>query len=66
MSLLIEASRELGIELSAWSIYDMEDENKREECVKSIESQKPDILLLHSTTEDFWKEIIEKKEKMFK
>jgi len=57
MPLLIEASKELGIELNAWSTYDVEDDAKREDGIKSFEHA--DVILLHPSTEEFWDGIIE-------
>ncbi len=58
MPLLIEASKELGIELSAWSTHDVEDDAKREDCIKSFEQA--DVILLHPSNEEFWDELIER------
>ena len=58
MPLLIEASKELGIELSAWSTHDVEDDAKREDCIKSFEHA--DVILLHPSNEEFWDELIER------
>ena len=58
MPLLIEASKELGIELSAWSTHDVEDDAKREDCIKSFDQA--DVILLHPSNEEFWDELIER------
>ncbi|MHC1610000.1 MAG: cobaltochelatase subunit CobN, partial [Candidatus Methanospirareceae archaeon] len=58
LPLLIEASKELGIELSAWSTHDVEDDAKREECIKSFDQA--DVILLHPSNEEFWDELIER------
>ncbi len=57
MALLINACKELGVELNVWSTYDVEEEKKRKECIKSLGDA--DILILHPTNEAYWDEIIE-------
>jgi cobaltochelatase CobN len=57
MAPLINACKELGIELNAWSTYEIEDEKKRKDCIKSFEQA--DIILLHPSNEGYWDEIIE-------
>lgn len=57
MPLLIEASKELGIELNAWPAHDVEEEKKRKECIKSFE--RAEIILLHPSNEEHWDELIE-------
>ncbi|MHC1636084.1 MAG: cobaltochelatase subunit CobN, partial [Candidatus Methanospirareceae archaeon] len=59
--LLVEAAKEIGVELNAWSVYDMEDEDKREKCIRCIEEA--DIILYHPSKEYFWDEVIEKYKK---
>ena len=58
MPLLIEASKELGIELNAWSTHDVEEEKKRKDCIKSFEQA--DVILLHPSNEAHWDEIVER------
>ncbi|MDI6859198.1 MAG: cobaltochelatase subunit CobN [Methanocellales archaeon] len=55
--LLVEASKELNIELNAWSTHDLEDEKKKVACIKSLES--PDIILLRPINGEVWDEIEE-------
>ncbi|MDI6885692.1 MAG: cobaltochelatase subunit CobN [archaeon] len=57
MALLINACKELGIELNAWPDHDMEEEKKRKECIKSFE--RADVILLHPSNEEHWDELIE-------
>ncbi|HID19340.1 MAG TPA: cobaltochelatase subunit CobN [Methanophagales archaeon] len=57
MALLINACKELGVELNVWSTYDVEDARKRKECIKSF--GEADIILLHPSNEAHWDEIIE-------
>ena len=61
MTLLINACKELGVELNAWSTHDVEDEEKRKDCIKSFEQV--DLILLHSSNEEYWDEIIERQNK---
>jgi len=56
MALLVNACKELGIELNVWSTHDVEDEEKRKECIKSF--AQADIVLLHPSNEEYWDEII--------
>lgn len=56
LPLLIEAGKELGIELNAWSTHDVEEEQKRKACIKSFE--RADVILLHPSNEKQWDEII--------
>lgn len=58
MPLLIEAAKELKIEMNAWSTHEMEDEKKREDCIKSFEGT--EVILLHPSNDGFWDEIIER------
>ena len=55
--LLARACNELGIELDAWSTYELEDDSKRERCIQSFEAA--DVVLLRPTTDAYWDEIIE-------
>nr|AAU83364.1 magnesium chelatase family protein [uncultured archaeon GZfos27E7] len=61
MALLINACKELGIELNAWSTHDVEEEKKREVSIKSFEQA--DIILLHPSNEEHWDEITESRNK---
>ncbi len=55
---LLEAGKELGIDLHAWSARDLVDEKKREDCINSFEHA--DVILLRLTTDRVWDEFIEK------
>jgi hypothetical protein len=55
--LLTKACNEFGIELNAWSTHDVEEEKKREECIKYFEQA--DIILLHPSNEEHWNKITE-------
>ena len=55
--LLAQACNDLGIELDAWSTYELEDDSKREQCTQSFETA--DVVLLRPTTDAYWDEIIE-------
>ncbi len=61
MALLVNACKELGIELDAWSTHDVEEEKERRECIKSFEQA--DIVLLHPSNEEYWDEIVERRNK---
>ncbi len=56
--LLIEASKELGVELNAWSTHDVDEEKKRKDCIKSF--GQADVILLHPSNEGHWDEIVER------
>ncbi|MEA1866154.1 MAG: cobaltochelatase subunit CobN [Euryarchaeota archaeon] len=55
--LIVEACNDLGIELNAWSTYELEDGSKRERCKQLFETA--DVVLLRPTTDAYWDEIIE-------
>ncbi|MFZ2070999.1 MAG: cobaltochelatase subunit CobN [Halobacteriota archaeon] len=58
MGLLINACKELGIELNVWSTHDVEEAEKRKACIKSFEHA--DLILLHPSNERYWEELIER------
>ena len=58
ISLLAEASAELGMELRAWSARDLEDEEKRRRCIESFEHA--DVIILRPTNDAVWDDIIGK------
>ncbi|WP_305063914.1 cobaltochelatase subunit CobN [Methanococcoides sp.] len=55
--LFAQACNELDIELHAWSIQDIEDDSKREECISSFKHT--DVILLRPSNNGVWDEIIE-------
>ncbi|MCW3133645.1 MAG: cobaltochelatase subunit CobN [Methanophagales archaeon] len=57
MALLVNACKELGVELNVWSTHDVEHEDKRKACIKSF--AQADIVLFHPSNEEHWNEIIE-------
>ena len=57
ISLLADACNELGMELNAWSTYDIEDDSKRERCTQSFRDA--DVIILRPTSDAVWDEIIE-------
>ena len=57
ISLLAEACDELGMELQAWSIQDLEDDSKRKSCISSFKHA--DVILLRPSDSGVWDELIE-------
>jgi cobaltochelatase CobN len=58
ISLLAEACAEIGMEISAWSARDLEDEEKRRRCTQSFEHV--DVIILRPTNDAVWDDVIEK------
>jgi len=56
ISLLAEACAELGMEISAWSARDIEDEEKRRRCTQSFEHA--DVIILRPTNDAVWDDVI--------
>jgi cobaltochelatase CobN len=56
ISLLAEACAELGMDISAWSARDLEDEEKRRRCTQSFEHA--DVIILRPTNDAVWDEVI--------
>ena len=57
ISLLVDACNRLGIELSAWSTHDLEDDSRRESCTQSFRDA--DVILLRPTDDGVWDPVIE-------
>ncbi|MBW2635924.1 MAG: cobaltochelatase subunit CobN [Deltaproteobacteria bacterium] len=55
--LIAQACNELDIELHAWSIQDIEDDSKRDDCISSFKHA--DVILLRPSNNGVWDEIIE-------
>jgi hypothetical protein len=56
VSLLAEASEGLGMDLSAWSSYDLKDDEKLKSCIASFEEA--DLILLRMSTDPVWDEVV--------
>ncbi|HJH29351.1 MAG TPA: cobaltochelatase subunit CobN [Methanosarcinaceae archaeon] len=57
ISLLAKACDELGMELQAWSIQELEDNSKRGDCISSFKHA--DVILLRPSNSGVWDELIE-------
>jgi len=57
-ALLVNACKELGVELSVRTTHEVEEAKKRKECLKSFEQA--DLILLHPSTDAYWDEIAER------
>ena len=56
VSLLAEASEGLGMDLSAWSSYDLKEDEKLKSCIASFEEA--DLILLRMSTDPAWDEVV--------
>ncbi|HJH31514.1 MAG TPA: cobaltochelatase subunit CobN [Methanosarcinaceae archaeon] len=54
--LFAEACNELGMDLHAWSTQDIEDDSKREDCIRSFKDA--DVIILRPSNNGVWDEII--------
>jgi len=54
---LLKASKELDVDLIAWSISELENRETFERCIESLEGA--DLIILHPSHDSYWDEIIE-------
>jgi len=56
VALLVEAAKDLGMDLEIWSTTDLEKEASLKRCVASL--RVAEVILLHPTQDGYWDEII--------